>query len=146
MIRLMQEKDVDIAAEIWLDMNIAAHSFINSAYWSDHFEMVKKMLPQAEVYVYEDNKEIRGFIGLNENYIEGLFVCREFQSHSIGKQLIDFAKTVRRELILRVYRKNTRAVKFYQREQFEIIQTGIDEDTNEEEYSMLWKDIKTEVL
>ena len=23
---------------------------------------------------------------------------------------------------------------------------GIDEDTNEEEYSMLWKDIKTEVL
>ena len=108
--------------------------------------MVIKMLPQAEVYVYEDNKEIRGFIGLNENYIEGLFVCREFQSHSIGKQLIDFAKTVRRELILRVYRKNTRAVKFYQREQFEIIQTGIDEDTNEEEYSMLWKDIKTEVL
>ena len=78
--------------------------------------------------------------------MRGLFVCREFQSHSIGKQLIDFAKTVRRELILRVYRKNTRAVKFYQREQFEIIQTGIDEDTNEEEYSMLWKDIKTEVL
>lgn len=32
-----------------------------------------------------------------------------------------------------------RAVKFFQREHFEFIQTGIDKDTNEKEYIMIWK-------
>ena len=65
----MQEKDIDIVAEIWLDTNISAHNFINSTYWLSNFEMVKKMLFQAEVYVYEDNSSIQGFIGLAHNYI-----------------------------------------------------------------------------
>ena len=30
------------------------------------------MLPQAEVYVYEDDKMIQGFIGINDEYIEGI--------------------------------------------------------------------------
>ena len=43
--------------------------------------MVKKILPQAEIYVYEDNvtKEINGFIGLTDNYIAGLFVKKDMQ-------------------------------------------------------------------
>ena len=139
MIRIIQEKDIDTVAEIWLDTNISAHNFINSRYWLSNFEMVKKMLFQAEVYVYENNSSIQGFIGLEQNYIAGIFVCQKFQSHNIGKQLLDFAKTIRNELTLNVYQKNIRAVKFYQREHFEIIQTGIDKDTNEKEYSMMWK-------
>ena len=139
MIRIIQEKDIDTVAEIWLDTNISAHNFINSRYWLSNFEMVKKMLFQAEVYVYENNSGIQGFIGLEQNYIAGIFVRQKFQSHNIGKQLLDFAKTIRNELTLNVYQKNIRAVKFYQREHFEIIQTGIDKDTNEKEYSMMWK-------
>lgn len=139
MIRIIQEKDIDTVAEIWLDTNISAHNFINSTYWLSNFEMVKKMLFQAEVYVYENNSSIQGFIGLEHNYIAGIFVCQKFQSHNIGKQLLDFAKTIRNELTLNVYQKNIRAVKFYQREHFEIIQTGIDKDTNEKEYRMMWK-------
>ena len=139
MIRIIQEKDIDTVAEIWLDTNISAHNFINSRYWLSNFEMVKKMLFQAEVYVYENNSSIQGFIGLEHDYIAGIFVRQKFQSHNIGKQLLDFAKTIRNELTLNVYQKNIRAVKFYQREHFEIIQTGIDKDTNEKEYSMMWK-------
>ena len=135
----MQEKDIDIVAEIWLDTNISAHNFINSTYWLSNFEMVKKMLPQAEVYIYEDNSSIQGFIGLAHNYISGIFVRHELQSRNIGKQLMDYVKTIRSELTLNVYQKNIRAVKFYQREHFEIVQTGIDKNTNEKEYSMMWK-------
>lgn len=97
------------------------------------------MLFQAEVYVYEDNSSIQGFIGLEHNYISGIFVRHELQSRNIGKQLLDFAKTIRNELTLNVYQKNIRAVKFFQREHFEFIQTGIDKDTNEKEYIMIWK-------
>ena len=143
MIQIIQEKDIDTVAEIWLNTNISAHNFINVAYWLSNFDMVKNMLSQAEVYVYEDNSRIQGFIGLEDNYISGIFVRSELQSCNIGKQLLDFAKTIRNELTLNVYQKNIRAVKFYQREHFKIIQAGIDNAVNEKEYCMIWKQQST---
>ncbi len=143
MIQIIQEKDIDTVAEIWLNTNISAHNFINVAYWLSNFDMVKNMLSQAEVYVYEDNSRIQGFIGLEDNYISGIFVRSELQSCNIGKQLLDFAKTIRNELTLNVYQKNIRAVKFYQREHFKIIQAGIDKAVNEKEYCMIWKQQST---
>ena len=47
------------------------------------------MLSQAEVYIYENNQKIQGFIGLNDEYIEGIFVPDEMQSQGIGKILIN---------------------------------------------------------
>lgn len=76
MIRAVKENDLSAVMQIWLDINIKAHSFISKHYWMDNYDMVKKILPQAEIYVYENNgtKEIEGFIGLTDNYIAGLFV------------------------------------------------------------------------
>ncbi len=50
------------------------------------------MLPQAEVYVYEDDKMIQGFLGVRDEYIEGIFVSDKMQSHGIGKNLLDYIK------------------------------------------------------
>ena len=47
--------------------------FISEQYWISNYEFVKELLPQAEVYVYEDDKMIQGFIGINDEYIEGIF-------------------------------------------------------------------------
>lgn len=43
------------------------------------------------------------------------------------------------KLILNVYQKNTRAIHFYQREGFEIQREGLDEDTGEKDYVMIWE-------
>jgi putative acetyltransferase len=69
MIRAVKENDLSAVMQIWLDINIKAHSFISKHYWMDNYDMVKKILPQAEIYVYENNgtKEIEGFIGLTDN-------------------------------------------------------------------------------
>ena len=48
---------------------------------------MKELLLQTTVYVYEDNQGIWGFIGLNDEYVEGIFVSDEMQSHGIGKAL-----------------------------------------------------------
>lgn len=53
MIRELQKKDIDRVADIWLDTNLKAHYFIPARYWTSNFELVKEMLLQAEVYVYE---------------------------------------------------------------------------------------------
>ena len=141
MIRKYNEGDIDTIIQIWLDTNIQAHYFISSDYWRANYDMVREMLPNAEIYVYEDDctKQMDGFIGLNDDYIEGIFVKETAQSHGIGKQLLDYVKGFKQRLRLDVYLKNERAISFYQREFFTIKTKTVDDTTGEKEYSMVWK-------
>ena len=139
MIRELQKADLNKVAEIWLDTNLQAHYFIPAQYWKSNFESVKELLPQVEVYVYENGEKIQGFIGLNGEYIEGIFVSGEIQSQGIGKLLLNFVKDRRSKLSLNVYQKNTQAIHFYQREGFTIQREGLDEATGEKDYVMIWR-------
>lgn len=64
--------------------NLKAHFFIPEQYWSSNYELVKEMLPQAEVYVYENDKKVQGFVDVRDEYVEGIFVVDEMQSQGIG--------------------------------------------------------------
>ena len=139
MIRSLQKADINRVADIWLDTNLKAHSFISAQYWESNYELVKEMMSQAEVYVYENNNKIQGFIGLKDDYIEGIFVADEMQSHGIGKKLLDYIKNKKAKLQLKVYQKNVRAILFYQRERFIIQSEQLDELTGEKEYVMKWE-------
>ena len=139
MIRKLRKADINKVADIWLDTNIKAHYFIPAQYWKRNFGLVKELLLQATVYVYEDKQEIQGFVGLSDEYIEGIFVSAEMQSQGIGKILLNYVKGKRNNLLLNVYQKNTRAISFYQREGFEIQCNGIDEATGERDYVMAWQ-------
>lgn len=141
MIRELQKTDIDTVSQIWLDANRDAHDFIPAEYWENNFLPVKKMLLQAEVYVYMDERKnrIEGFVGLDQEYIAGIFVRKEARSGGIGKALLDFVKEKKQELTLNVYRKNERAVRFYEREGFQIIDRTVDKSTDEKEYLMKWK-------
>ena len=139
MIRKLQKADINRVADIWLKTNLKAHFFIPEQYWISNYEFVKELLPQAEVYVYEDDKMIQGFIGINDEYIEGIFVSDEMQSRGIGKILLDYIKDKKDRLQLKVYQKNVRAMSFYQREGFTIQSEEMDEFTGEKEYVMNWE-------
>ena len=78
-------------------------------------------------------------MGLDDTYIAGIFVRSKEQSQGIGTQLLDFVKERKEELSLRVYQKNENAIRFYQREEFQVQEEGIDEDTKEKEYLMIWR-------
>ena len=140
MIRKFETQDLDAVMQIWLHGNLDAHAFIAASFWTEHFEMVRDLLPQAELYVHEDagTRQIDGFIGLTENHIEGIFVAKAARSKGIGKALLEYAKSRKPRLTLGVYQKNERALAFYQREQFVVHSEGIDEDTNEADIQMLW--------
>ena len=138
MIRKLQNVDINKVVDIWLKTNLEAHDFIPGQYWTSNYEAVKKMLPQAEVYVYEDNKIIQGFVGVRDEYIEGIFVSDKMQSHGIGKALLDYIKDKKVRLQLNVYQKNVRAMSFYKREGFTIQSERLDDFTGEKEYVMEW--------
>lgn len=140
MIRTFRKNDLFVVMQIWLETNIKAHSFIPKDYWTDNYAVVKDLLPQAEIYVYEDDdsNQIDGFIGLTDNYIEGIFIREALQSRGIGKQLLNYVKKIKSIMSLSVYQKNTCAITFYQREQFVIRSENIDDSTNEKEFIMTW--------
>lgn len=139
MVRRMRPAEIDAAADIWLETNIEAHSFVPERYWRDHFEEVKGLLAQAELYVFEGETGVQGFIGLDAGYIAGLFVKSGARAGGIGKKLLDYAKSGRSRLTLRVYQKNAGAVRFYRREGFTVQEEPVDESTGEPEYFMLWE-------
>ena len=140
MIRKFETQDLDAVMQIWLQANLDAHAFIPASFWEAHFEMVRDMLPQAELYVHENEapRQIDGFIGLTENHIEGIFVAKSARSKGIGRALLEYAKSRKLRLTLSVYQKNERAIAFYRREKFVVQSEGIDEDTNEAEIQMFW--------
>ena len=140
MIRTFRESDLSAVMKIWLDTNIKANNFISKEYWTSNYEMVKEILPKAEIYVHEDDVTnlIDGFIVLTDSYIAGLFVKETAQSKGIGKQLLDHVKSIKFNMSLSVYQENIRAVHFYQREEFQIQSENIDDNTNEKELIMTW--------
>ena len=85
-------------------------------------------------------RRTKKWIGLNDEYVEGIFVSGEMQSQGIGKILLNYAKDKRNKLHLNVYQKNARAISFYKREGFEIQHSGLDEATGEKDYVMTWQD------
>lgn len=91
-------------------------------------------MPNAEIYVYILKEGIVGFIGLNENYIEGIFVDTNNQCNGIGTSLLNKIKENRNNLTLSVYKKNIKAINFYKKNGFIITSENIDEI----EYTMTW--------
>lgn len=49
MIREYKDADRNSIMKLWLNTNIQSHSFISEEYWRSHYDMVKEMLPKAEL-------------------------------------------------------------------------------------------------
>lgn len=124
---------------LWLNCNISAHYFIKKEYWENNYDNVKKSICNAEIYIYENENKLIGFVGIVDDYVAGIFVKTKFQSNGIGKNLLDYVKTKHNKLSLSVYKKNERAINFYLKENFSILREKIDNETNETEFFMKWE-------
>ena len=105
MIRKFEKNDINDVMRIWEKENIKAHKFISKEYWENNYNYVKEILPNAEIYVYIFKENIVGFIGINENYIEGIFVDTNNQCNGIGTALLNKVKENKSNLTLSVYKK-----------------------------------------
>ncbi len=82
MIRKLLNGDIDRVADIWLKTNLKAHYFISNQYWKSNYELVKEMLSLSEVYVFEVDKMIQGFVGLNADISKLAFLSLMKCSHA----------------------------------------------------------------
>ena len=125
--------DTDRIMDIWLNGNKQAHCFIPGSYWESCAQEVQSLLSQADVFVWEEEGLIKGFAGMQGNYLAGIFV-----DTGIGKKLLDFIKKRYPSFSLSVYKENRRALEFYLREGLTITAEGMDEATGHAEYTLTW--------
>lgn len=140
MIRKMKDSELEKVSQIWLDSNLEAHDFIDKNFWLDNYPMVKEQFKTAEIYV-DAESEIKGFVGLQSDYIAGIFVEKSYRNQGIGKKLINFLKKNHQELSLDVYDKNIRAKQFYEKNGFEVSTQSIERETGEKESRLVWKKV-----
>lgn len=143
-IRKFQDFDLKRVMRIWYDGNLEAHDFINKEYWDRNFGYVKRALPEAEVYVYEINGFVAGFIGVDEGYIAGLFVDKEYRGMGIGTKLMEYIKERYDFFTLHVFENNYGAVTFYENRGLLKKEESINEDLGEVEYLMYYRRKKEE--
>lgn len=139
MIRKFLKKDLQPVMSIWLNSNIDAHPFISADYWKSNFDSVQEMIPRSDVFVFEKNGAVNGFIGIVNGYIAGIFINKSERGKGIGTELINTAKKFNNRLCLSVYEQNTAAIKFYKKSGFRIESVGLDSDTAQKEYAMVWE-------
>lgn len=139
MIRLFSLDDLDDVMRIWLDCNLEVHNFIYKDYFISNYSYVKEQMKQSNIFVYENNGKILGFIGIDNGFIQGIFVSKTSRSKGIGKKLIDFCKEKYITLSLKVYEKNKRAISFYKNQEFRIYSKSVDIQTQQVEYDMVWE-------
>ena len=104
--------------------------------------MASIYLPNSESYLAIENEKITGFIAMAEDLLAAIFVNNNMQGKGIGKKLLNFIKEKRSTIQLKVYKKNTKTVEFYKRQDFNILSENKEEATGEFEFLMEWKNIK----
>lgn len=126
--------------KIWLDGSKQGHDFIDDGYWESNQKAMKDVyFPMSQSYIIEENDSIVGFISVVDNYLAALFVDANEQGKGYGKMLLEQVKDQKEYLELKVYQENKKALGFYLKNGFNILEESLDENTSAKEYIMTWK-------
>ena len=116
--------DYPLLLDIWLRAVRATHHFLQA---SDIEALIVPLrdsyLPAVELRVAVDADDTPlGFIGLNEDHVEMLFVAPDVHGQGIGRALLDHVRASRKSFSVDVNEQNPQAVGFYLHYGF--VQTG----------------------
>lgn len=100
---------------IWLRSVRATHHFLQESDIEALLPQLRDIyLPAVELWVAVDAEDCPlGFIGLNENHVEMLFIEPDLRGKGIGRALLDHARSSRSQMSVDVNEQNPEAVRFY---------------------------------
>ncbi|HHH3609559.1 TPA: GNAT family N-acetyltransferase [Enterobacter roggenkampii] len=135
LIRPWQESDRPFLRTLFLHTRREAWPWLDSSDWQlEDFDAATR---DEVIWVATQNGHRLGFASVwaNDNFLHNLFVDPQYQSHGVGKMLLEqVQKTFTSTGSLKCLVKNARAVAFYQRHGWHIEATG---DSPEGEYYLM---------
>ncbi|RZK54102.1 MAG: GNAT family N-acetyltransferase [Pedobacter sp.] len=120
-IRSVSKSSYSILINIWEESVRATHHFLTEddivhyrhKILSEYFDMV-------DLFGYFINKEIVGFVGINGDMLQMLFLHPDAIGKGVGKALVNFAINKKRINNVDVNEQNEQAVGFYKHLGFEV--------------------------
>lgn len=115
-IRQATNADHPLLLGLWQRSVRATHHFLQPSDIDALLPQLRDVyLPAVELWVAVDEQDRPlGFIGLNENHVEMLFIEPDLRGQGIGRALLDHARRSRADLSVDVNEQNPQAVGFYQ--------------------------------
>ena len=130
MIRPYRDEDIEVVIEIWLAASRVAHPFLSDQFMTSAQEAIQDIyMPQADVWVWEEESVITGFITLL--VIGGLFVSPHAHRGGIGTALIDSVRPLHDTLEVEVFKNNPIGRAFYEKYGFELMHEHFDDDAGQ---------------
>jgi putative acetyltransferase len=127
---------------VWERSVLATHDFLTQADFTEIKELVQTInFDQFQVYCLAEDDSVIGFIGVADRKIEMLFLDPTYFGQGLGKILMDFAL---RELAadkVDVNEQNIKAVTFYKKAGFEILERT-EKDDQGRDYPLLRMKLK----
>ena len=109
--------------DVWEASVRATHLFLTEADIQFFKPLVQEELPHvAQLACVRDGEgQVAGFIGVEHDKVEMLFVHPSWRGQGIGRQLMTYAVTTLGATLVDVNEQNPQAVGFYMRMGFEVI-------------------------
>ena len=129
MIREIRPEDTLETARVWHRSGLDEYTYtpfqeLDEATAIEIFHNV--ILKNCDVWVYESEGMIKGFLAMKDSYIDRLYVDPAYQHIGIGTALLEHAKTLSPQgLELHTHQQNQRACKFYGNHGFVAVRFGI---------------------
>ena len=116
-----QESDYDDIIEVWEASVRETHTFLEEAYILHMKPLIRnEYLKLVDLYKYQPEEKIFGFVGILHGKIEMLFIRPDKRRMGIGKELLDFAISQLKATEVDVNEQNEHAVNFYRKFGFNI--------------------------
>lgn len=122
-IQLANSEQFDEIIKVWESSVNATHHFLPENKRQElKLAILQQYLPNLTIFVSLDNhNNIMGFLGVDNNKLEMLFISAEHRGNGIGKQLLHFAIQQLKINEVDVNEQNPQAIGFYQHMGFEQI-------------------------
>lgn len=129
-VRPLVESDIDTAIRVWHVSKQEAYPYLpleqGRTVEEDGAFFRECILPGSIVWVAETDGEIAGFLALEGDYIDRLYVLPELQRRGVGEALLRAAVAASPSGVwLHTHQQNDRARAFYEKQGFHVVRLGI---------------------
>jgi ribosomal protein S18 acetylase RimI-like enzyme len=138
-----KEQDFQPLAAFFREIYAATYPFLDEKFLRpSRFETIlrKHTLPKMDVWLAKINGELIGFAAVGKNFIDQLYIHTDYQGKGLGSFWIEQAKAKYPDFLeLYTLGSNKKAIAFYEKHGFKIIEKGIAPDENVPDVKMLWR-------
>lgn len=130
MIRKFEPADTISTAQVWYRSGKNEYTYLPMFQALDEDEALtvfkSLILQHCEIWVYESQSEICGFLAMQDSYIDRLYVDPTQQRKGVGVALLKHAMQLSPDgLQLHTHQQNHRARKFYEKYGFVAVKFGL---------------------